>query len=382
MKRSYLAIISGSILLVIFGLSWCGRNPKPVFTGVPVLPENASTAGSPQSNAPGNLAPSATQAPASPTPTAASDLRKVAATVSPAVALISVFDEPGKLLRTGTGFFISEDGKLVTSRRFVEDGAHGVAKTGDGGIYNVGGALTETADLDIAVLQVEVKKKVPFLTSGKAAGANPGMRVAIIASPLARGATAFIETTVAAQKSDQNREWLELSSSPPNEMIGAPAVNQNGELLGIVTGPTGQTSAANIVRSSGNIDLLVAKIESDAKARWQTARTSPSPGASEEESPTPQPTPKMVSETMVRTGKPRIIYNPKPPYPSYSYFHEKGSGNFRITFSTTGAAANVEMIQSTGSQTLDNITLEALRRWKSTPGQEWRVTVPVSFERR
>jgi TonB family protein len=378
MRRSYLVIVSGSILLVIFGLSWCGRTPKPVFTGVPVQPENASP--SPAARSSGPL--SASQAPVSTGSPGASDFRAVAERVSPAVVLISVFDEPGKLLRTGTGFFISEDGKFVTSRHFVEDGAHGVAKTSDGHIYNVSGALTETAAGDVAVLQAEVKKKVPFLTSGKAAGVNPSKRIAIIASPLARGATAFVEAAVAAQKSDQNGEWLELSSPPPNEMIGAPAVNENGELLGIVTAPIGQTNATNIVRSSGALDLLAAKIETDAKARWQIAQGSPSPSATEETSPTPQPTPKMVTQTTVRTEKPRIVYNPKPPYPSYSYFHEKGSGNFRVTFSATGAVKKVEVVDSTRSQTLDNVTLEALRRWKSTPGQEWSVKVPITFERR
>jgi TonB family protein len=378
MRRSYLAIISGSILLVIFALSWCARKSKPVFTGVPIPPENMSPVTAVASNAP----PSPGQAQASSTPAGTSGLQKVAPSVSPAVILISVFDNPGKLLRTGTGFFISEDGKFVTSRHFVEGGAHGVVKTSDGGIYNVSGALTEGATLDVSVLQAEVKKKVPFLTSGKTAGVNPGTRVAVIGSPLARGARAFFEASVAAQKSDQKSEWLELSPAPPNELIGAPAVNENGELLGVVTAPTGQGNAANIVRSAGAVDLLVAKVDANAKARWQAGQSSPSPTPAEGSSPSPRSMATMGTETTGRTQKPRIIYNPKPPYPSYSYFREKGSGNFRITFSATGQAANVETIRSTGNQTLDNVTLEALRRWKSTPGQQWSVTVPVTFERR
>jgi TonB family protein len=375
MKRSYLAIISGSILLVIFALSWCGRKPKPVFTGVPVQPENTSP--SPVAR---NAPPSSPPASPSASPSGGSDFRKVVERVSPAVILVSVFDEPGKLLRTATGFFISEDGRFVTSRHFVQDGAHGVAKTSNGGIYNVSGTLSDGGARGVAIMQAEVKNKVPFLTSGKAAGANPGTRLAVIGSPLARGAAAFVEATVAAQKSDQNGEWLELSSPPPNEMIGAPAVNENGELLGIVIPPTGQANTASIVRNASGLDLLVAKIETDAKAHWQAARGSPSPTASEAALVTP--TPKMVTQATGRTERPRIIYNPKPPYPTYSYFHEKGSGNFRIIFSATGEARNVEMIQSTGSQTLDNVTVEALRRWKSTPGREWSVTVPITFERR
>src|SRR5439155_842052 len=152
-------------------------------------------------------------------------------------------------------------------------------------------------------------------------------RVAAIASPLARGAAPLFEATVAARKSDENGERLELAAPPPNDMTGAPVVNQNGELLGVVTPQSGQANAANIVRSFGAIDLLVTKIENNAKPRWDAARARPSSSPSREEEEaeaTPQPSPKIVTMTTtnVRTGKPKIIYNPKPPYPGYSYFHE------------------------------------------------------------
>jgi TonB family protein len=386
MRRSYLAIISGAILLVILVLSWRGRISNPVFTGV-AQPEKASPVIASQAAA--NAATAAPPSKPTASPTVTSDLRAVAERVRPAVVLISVFDEPGKLLRTGTGFFISEDGKFVTSRHFLQGGAHGVAKTIDGGIHNASGSLTEVAAADVAVLQAEVKKKVPFLSSGTAAGVNPGTPVALVGSALVRGASALFEATVAAQRSDQNGEWLELSSSPPNDMIGAPVVNQNGELLGVVTQASGQPGGAIIVRSAGALDLLVAKIDNAAKPRWQVAaRTSPSPAGGKEEqategqSPIPRPTPKVATQTTTRTEKPRIVFNPKPQYPSYSYPRQQGSGTFRITFSPSGQAMNVETIKSTGSDTLDKVTLEALRKWKSTPGQQWSVTVPVTFEPR
>lgn len=385
MRGSYLAIISGAILLVILGLSWCGRTSTPVFTGVPQR-QNASPAGASQPAAP--VATAAPQAQASASPTVARDLRAVAARVSPAVILMSVFDESGKLLRTGTGFFISEDGKFVTSRHFLQGGAHGVAKTSDGGIYNVSGSLSEAAAADVAVLQAEVRKKVPFLTSGKTAAVNLGTRVALFGSALARGEMAFFETTVAARKSDQHGEWLELASPVPDNLVGTPAVNQNGELLGIVTLANGQTRAANIVRSASALDLLVAKIDSDAKPRWQAAaRSSPSPAHEEQQGTegqtrTPTPPNAVTQTTVGRTQKPRIVFNPKPQYPTYSYPREQGSGSFRITFSPSGQTMTVETVKSTGSDTLDKVTLEALRKWKSTPGQQWSVTVPVTFEPR
>lgn len=388
MKPSRLAIFSGILLLVILGVSWCGRKPQPQYTGVP-LP-SPTPALPPASAAPAETASAAPPATAqSPSP----ELRKAAERVAPAVILVSLFDEPGKLLRTATGFFISEDGRFATNGHILADAAHGVAKTSAGGIYNVSGILTESEGADVAVLQAEVRKPVPFLTLGRAAGAQPGARVAAVASPLARGVPPLFAAAVAARNSDNNGERFELAPPPPNELIGAPVVTENGELLGMVTAQSGHAGAANIVRSSATIDLLVAKTGTSAKAEWAAARArgSPSPTPAFEQgeeqaaaSPRPTTTPlaKTVTTTTVRTEKPKIIYNPKPNYPSYSYFHEQGSGRFRVTFSAKGTVKNVEIVQSTRSATLDNVTVEALRRWKATPGQEWTVTVPVTFEKR
>jgi TonB family protein len=173
-------------------------------------------------------------------------------------------------------------------------------------------------------------------------------------------------------------------------MTGAPLVNEKGELLGLITTQAGQAGSPNVVRTSGALDLLVAKIDTGAKPRFRGAGAHGSPlssPTSEEQvagatpAPTAQPTTRIVTTT-TRTGKPKIVYDPKPAYPAYSYFHEQGSGRFRITFSAKGTVKNVEAVESTKSATLDNVTIEALRRWRATPGQEWNVVVPITFERR
>jgi TonB family protein len=386
MKQSYLAILSGIILLVILTLSWCGRKPQPEYTGIPMQSPTAT----PAASAAPVAAPGGSPQPASPTiaQSPSPELRKAAERSGPAVVLVSVFDEPGKLLRTGTGFFISEDGKLATNWHLVADAAHAVAKTSGGGIYNVTGTLTQSEAADLAVLQAEVKKPVPFLTSGKAGGGQAGTRVAAIASRLARGVPPLFVATVSARIADENGERLELMPPPPNDMIGAPLVNENGDLLGLVTTQAGKAGSLNAARASGALDLLVAKMDTSTKPRFRAAGAggSPSPATQEEVAgATPVPTAQPITRTITtttRTGKPKIVYDPKPAYPAYSYFREQGSGRFRITFSANGTVKNVEAIESTKSATLDNVTIEALRRWRATPGQEWNVIVPITFERR
>jgi TonB family protein len=40
----------------------------------------------------------------------------------------------------------------------------------------------------------------------------------------------------------------------------------------------------------------------------------------------------------------------------------------------------VETVTSTGRPVLDQAALNGLRQWKSEPGHEWTILVPISFE--
>ncbi|PYK38787.1 MAG: hypothetical protein DME49_06765, partial [Verrucomicrobia bacterium] len=53
---------------------------------------------------------------------------------------------------------------------------------------------------------------------------------------------------------------------------------------------------------------------------------------------------------------------------------------FRIIFSADGAARDVRVIESTGKPVLDQAAADSLRQWKSEPGHEWSVVVPITFK--
>src|SRR6266516_1522735 len=111
------------------------------------------------------------------------DLPKLANSVRPAVILVTVFDSSGKLLRNETGFFISEDGRFVTTGRAIDSAVNAVAKTADGGLYNVAGILASSPPLYLVILKADVKR-VPFLDLSKNAKAEVGARVGVIGSAL------------------------------------------------------------------------------------------------------------------------------------------------------------------------------------------------------
>ena len=205
----------------------------------------------------------------------------------------------------------------------------------------------------------------------------------MIGNPLTRRDPVLTEGTIAAKGSDQSGEFFELSGPIPNEAIGCPTVNENGEMIGVVTQrPEG--AAGYIVRASGAVNSLLTQIGPGTKVRWQLAGNSPNePAVSPAEGPSP-PRSKILPLAGARpSGNSRLIYSPAPGYPTAarrSYYPLKGTGRFRITFDSSGGVKDVAVIQSTRSETLDNAAVDALRRWKAQPGQEWTANVPITFQ--
>src|SRR5436190_3671362 len=283
-----------------------------------------------------------------------SDLEKIGTNVRPSVIWVTVFDSKGNLLRTESGFFISADGRFVTTAHAIEGAVNAVAKTGDGGIYNVSGVLAASKELDLAVLQAEVKR-VPFVEPASNIDVRVGTGVLVVGSALAGNEGSAREMTIAAQ--EQHR--IEMAGTTPVSAVGSPVVTENGEVVGVVIAAGEKTGA----RSFSAVESLLSRVAADTHARWPaTAETQPTPKA---------------------TPKPRIVYAPAPAFPpGASQGGVSGTGRFRLSFDPNGNVTNVQVIRSTGNPYFDQSAIKTFQQWKSAPGQGGSVTVPVTFQTR
>src|SRR5882724_10874050 len=289
--RLFRLTLECSLCLAVFATAGCGRKSNGQVLGESPAAQSPSPRGVSIPVQSSGLSPSPSQAPQSQTkqrPTL--DLSRLENSVRPAVFWITVFDSYGKLLRTETAFFISSDGRFITTARAIEGGINAVAKTADGGIYNVSGILASSTTLDLAVLQADVKQK-PFLVLNKNVNLPIGTPVGVVGSGLAGGEGIPREATISTQQSDR----FEIGAAISPNAIGSPIVDANAEVVGVAVS-AGEKAT---VRPSNSLESLLSQIASNATPRWpQTAQTSPSP------SPRPTPTP-----------KPRLVYAPAPSFP-------------------------------------------------------------------
>jgi TonB family protein len=320
--------------------------PGPPIAATPQLPPTVPVSQSPSVNA---------------GQTPSSGLADLEAKVRPAVIWVTTFDSKGNLLRTESGFFISAEGRFVTTEHATEGAVNGVAKTGDGGIYDVTGILAASKALDLAVLQADIKprKLLRFLDLNKTGELSAGASVTVVGSALAGNEGSAHETTITARSSDR----LEIAGAIPASSVGAPVVNENGDVVGAVTS-AGEKAIARPVTA---LDSLLSAVTADTQPHWpEVAKARPTPQA------TPQATP-----------RPRLIYAPAPSFPSgQSLSGQSGTGRFLLTFDARGNVTDIKIVTSTGNPYFDQAAVKTLRQWKSAPSQGWQATVPVTFRTR
>jgi TonB family protein len=273
------------------------------------------------------------------------------------VLWVTAFDPKGNLLRTETGFFISADGRFVTTAHAIEGAVNAVAKTADGEIYNVSGIVAASKGSDLMVLQADVKprKLLRFLDLNKGGELTTGARVVVVGSALAGSDGTPQETTITTPSSDR----LEIAGATPVSSVGSPLVNENGDVIGIVI----STGEKTVARPVAALDSVLSRVTADTQARWpQLAQTSPTPHA---------------------TPKPRLLYAPAPSFPpGQSLPGQSGTGRFRLTFDGAGNVTDIRIVASTGNPYFDQAAIKTLRQWKSAPSQGWQATVPVTFKTR
>jgi S1-C subfamily serine protease len=100
----------------------------------------------------------------------ADTIPEIVAKTKQAVVEILTYDEQNRLLKTGTGFFISPDGALLTNYHVISGGSSIVAKTPTGAVYFLRNIVTESEADDIAELQF-LAEDVPYLTLGSSSRA-------------------------------------------------------------------------------------------------------------------------------------------------------------------------------------------------------------------
>ncbi len=223
----------------------------------------------------------------------ATDIPALIQKAKPAVVEILIFDQQNNLLKTGTGFFISPDGLLLTNYHVISGGSSIMAKTPTGAVYFLKSVLSASKTYDVAELQF-LATDVPYLSLGSSSSAVEGQRVLVIGNP--EGLEGTVSEGIISAFRD-NRSMIQITAPISLGSSGSPVLDESGQVLGI---------AELILKEGQNLNFAISS-ESIRDAIAKSAVVSPNPSVSAATlAPSPivvaTPTPSVAASTQRPTA--------------------------------------------------------------------------------
>lgn len=178
---------------------------------------------------------------------AALELPELAERTKPSVVLITIYDSAGKKLGTGSGFFISADGRLVTNVHVIEDARKATATLVDGSVIDIAGVLAKDADSDVAVLQA-AGSAYPALPLGESKTLVAGQEIAVIGSPKGLAGTLSVGIVAAIRDKGLSEDepagqgptgdsWhIQITAPISPGSSGSPILTRDGRVVAVAVG--------------------------------------------------------------------------------------------------------------------------------------------------
>lgn len=174
----------------------------------------------------------------------------------------------------GSGFLISEDGRILTNNHVISGSSKIEVRFSDGSRYTAKMLVADRPD-DLAVIQIEPRKKLPFLKLGDSDALQVGQKVLAIGNPFGFSGTLTtgIVSSLGREIRNENStlEGLIQTDAAINEgNSGGPLLDSQGNVIGINT--------AILAPSGGNIGIGFAMPINRAKAMLDDFRAGKSFG--------------------------------------------------------------------------------------------------------
>lgn len=176
-----------------------------------------------------SAAPEPSAAPNTPTPLSPTEL---AAQARDAVVTLTAYRD-GEIIQSGTGFFIQNDGILVTNFHVVAGAESLSVELSDGEVFDAVYVLSKDARRDLILLQIPVAE-TPALTIADERDIQVGDAVYAIGNPLGLRGT-FSDGLVSAKRVEDGVTYLQITAPISEGSSGGPVMNERGEVIGVAT---------------------------------------------------------------------------------------------------------------------------------------------------
>ena len=154
--------------------------------------------------------------------------------VAPSVARIDVLDREGKL-KSGTGFFIREDGVLVTNYHVIEGSIKKEVKLSNGEIIPIERIIAENRGTDLVLLKLRAKGRSFSTLKVTDKKIKAGQPVVMMGGPFGLEGTISDGIISEIREIPDVGKIFEITAPISPSSSGSPVLNIEGEVVGVAT---------------------------------------------------------------------------------------------------------------------------------------------------
>jgi len=195
--------------------------------------------------------------------------------IRPAVVALTAYNQKGEVIEQETGFFISPDGRLISSRHILKGAARAEVRTRDGKQFPVKMVVAEDREADLIELLIDLKEgEVPFLKMSNVT-ANKGDRVIAIGHQhTVQGVVSYVRGREETGKS------FRFAAAAPNRATGAPVINESGEVIAVANRHDVEGNTLTLALASSRA-LALTSNKTETLDDWNARTTGEAPHSGE-----------------------------------------------------------------------------------------------------
>jgi S1-C subfamily serine protease/Tfp pilus assembly protein PilF len=155
--------------------------------------------------------------------------------IKPSTVIIFAYDDKGEFLKLGSGFFISQNGDVITNYHLIQGASSAEIKTADEKTYPITYILAGDEPNDLIRLSVNIPSQEVYPLSLSQTIPEVGERIIVYGSPLGLENTVSDGIVSAIRDIPDYGRIIQITAPISPGSSGSPVLNMQGEVIGIAS---------------------------------------------------------------------------------------------------------------------------------------------------
>ncbi len=155
--------------------------------------------------------------------------------IEPSTVIIFAYDDKGEFYSQGSGFFISQNGDIITNYHIFRGVKSAEVRTSDGKIYSVPRIIAVDGQSDIIRISIDIPSSYVYPLSLCVTLPEVAERVVVYGSPLGLEKTVSDGIVSAIREDPTYGTVIQITAPISSGSSGSPVLNIKGEVIGVAT---------------------------------------------------------------------------------------------------------------------------------------------------